>query len=346
MPSRQPQDLQASRADQTAGFAGVAVVVTGAGGFIGGHLAERLVREGARVRGFVRYNSRNDRGTLDWLDPEITREIEVVHGDLRDVESVTAAMAGANVVFHLAAQIAIPYSYVNPRDYFETNVLGTLNVAQAALANDAQRVVHTSTSEVYGTAQTIPIAEGHPLEAQSPYAASKVGSDKLMDSFHRSFDLPVTVLRPFNTFGPRQSSRAIVPTIISQALARDTVSLGSLEPRRDLTFISDTVEGFLAAGSSPAVVGRTIQLGTGHDVSVAEIVEIVGEALGRPLRVDRDAARVRPPMSEVARLISDPALAGELMGWAPEVDLREGLMRTIEWIRENGSRFRVGEYLI
>lgn len=327
-------------------FTGRTVVVTGAGGFIGGHLAERLVREGARVRGFVRYNSRNDRGTLDWLDPDVAREIEVVHGDLRDVESVAAAMRGASVVFHLAAQIAIPYSYVNPRDYFETNVIGTLNVAQVARDAGTERIVHTSTSEVYGTAQTIPIAEDHPLEAQSPYAASKVGADKLMDSFHRSFDLPVTILRPFNTYGPRQSSRAIVPTIISQALSRDTLSLGSLEPRRDLTFVSDTVAGFLAAGSSSAVVGQTIQLGTGTEVSVDEIVAMVATALGRELRVQQDPHRVRPPKSEVGRLVSNPALAEELLGWAPEVGLAEGLRRTIQAIRESEAPFRIDEYVI
>ena len=199
-------------------LAGKAVLVTGAGGFIGGHLVERLVRDGARVRAMCRYNSRNDRGTLDWLEPEVVAEVEVVPGELRDVESVAAAVEGTEVVLHLGAQIAIPYSYVNPRDFVEVNALGTLNVAQAALRHGVQRVVHTSTSEVYGTAQTVPITEAHPLEPQSPYAASKVAADKLMDSFHRSFDLPVTVLRPFNTYGPRQSARAIIPTIVGQAL--------------------------------------------------------------------------------------------------------------------------------
>jgi dTDP-glucose 4,6-dehydratase len=346
MRTRPPQHVPLHGDDEVSPFTGRTVVVTGAGGFIGGHLAERLVREGARVRGFVRYNSRNDRGTLDWLDPDVAREIEVVHGDLRDVESVAAAMRGASVVFHLAAQIAIPYSYVNPRDYFETNVIGTLNVAQVARDAGTERIVHTSTSEVYGTAQTIPIAEDHPLEAQSPYAASKVGADKLMDSFHRSFDLPVTILRPFNTYGPRQSSRAIVPTIISQALSRDTLSLGSLEPRRDLTFVSDTVAGFLAAGSSSAVVGRTIQLGTGTEVSVDEIVAMIATALGRELRVQQDPHRVRPPKSEVGRLVSNPALAEELLGWAPEIGLAEGLRRTIQAIRESEAPFRIDEYVI
>jgi NAD dependent epimerase/dehydratase len=327
-------------------FSGQPVLVTGAGGFIGGHLVARLVREGARVRAFVRYNSRNERGTLDWLAPEIAGEVEVVLGDLRDVESVQQATLGTEVVFHLGAQIAIPYSFVNPRDFFETNVLGTLNVAQAARAAEVRRVVHTSTSEVYGSARTVPITEDHPLEPQSPYAASKLGADKLMDAWHRTYELPVSVLRPFNTYGPHQSARAVIPTIISQALADGPVKLGSLHPRRDLTFVEDTVSGFLATASSPAAVGRTIQLGTGHDVSVADIVDMVGEVLGRPLDVVHDETRIRPAQSEVERLISDPALALELTGWRPEHDLRDGLARTIEWLGSNRSRYRTDHYVI
>jgi dTDP-glucose 4,6-dehydratase len=327
-------------------LSGRAVLVTGAGGFIGGHLVERLVREGARVRALVRYNSRNERGTLDWFEPEVVRDVEVMLGELRDIESVNAAVADTEIVFHLGAMIAIPYSYVNPRDFFETNVLGSLNVAQAALAADVERVVQTSTSEVYGTARQVPITEDHPLEPGSPYAASKVGADKLMDAFHRSFRLPVTVLRPFNTYGPHQSARAIIPTIVSQALAGDVLRLGSLEPRRDLTYVSDTVNGFLAAATSTPAIGQTIQLGTEHDVSVGEIVEIVGELVGRELAVERDPERVRPEESEVMRLISSPARAKELMGWSPEVDLREGLRRTIEWIERSRARFRADEYVI
>jgi len=323
------------------------VLVTGAGGFIGGRLAARLVEQGARVRGLVRYNSRGDRGTLGWLDPAVSREIEVVSGELRDVESVARAVAGVEVVFHLGAQIAIPYSYVNPRDYFEVNALGSLNVAQAALQAGVARVIHTSTSEVYGSARTVPITEEHPLEPQSPYAASKVAADKLMDSFQRSFDLPVTVLRPFNTFGPFQSARAIVPTIISQALVGTTLRLGSLRPRRDLTYVDDTAAGFVAvAEAGDEIVGRTVQLGTGTDVSIGELVEMVGQALGKQLDVEEDPARVRPPNSEVERLISSPALAAELTGWAPSVSLSEGLSRTIEWIERNAGNYRVGEYAV
>jgi NAD dependent epimerase/dehydratase len=327
-------------------FNGQAVLVTGAGGFIGGHLVERLVREGAQVRAFVRYNSRNDRGTLDWLAPDVVRDVDVVLGDLRDVESVQQAAEGAEMVFHLGAQIAIPYSFVNPRDFFETNVLGTLNVAQAALRAGARRVLHTSTSEVYGTARTVPITETHPLEPQSPYAASKVAADKLMDSWHRTYALPVTVIRPFNTYGPHQSARAVIPTIISQALAGGTLRLGSLHPRRDLTFVLDTVSGFLAAAGSDLAVGATLQLGTGEEVSVADIVEMVGTVLGRKLEVELDSARVRPAQSEVERLISDPARAGELTGWRPEHDLRSGLARTIEWIEAHAALYRVDQYVI
>jgi NAD dependent epimerase/dehydratase len=327
-------------------LASKAVLVTGAGGFIGGHLVEQLVRDGARVRAMCRYNSRNDRGTLDWLEPEVVAEVEVVAGELRDVESVAAAVEGTEVVLHLGAQIAIPYSYVNPRDFVEVNALGTLNVAQAALRHGVRRVVHTSTSEVYGSAQTVPITESHPLEPQSPYAASKVAADKLMDSFHRSFELPVTVLRPFNTYGPRQSARAIIPTIIAQALEGSTLRLGSLHPRRDLTFAEDTAAGFVAAATAEAAVGRTVHLGTGHDVSVGELVELVSELLGRELAVETDPARVRPANSEVQRLLAGPALARELLGWEPRVDLRDGVARTIEWIERNVRRYRVGDYVI
>jgi dTDP-glucose 4,6-dehydratase len=326
-------------------LAGKTTLVTGAGGFIASHLCEELVRQGASVRGFVRYNSRNDRGMLDLLDPEIQSEIEVVAGDLRDSESIDAACEGVSAVLHLGAQIAIPYSYVNPRDFSETNVLGTLNVAQAALKHSVDRLVHVSTSEVYGTAQTIPIEESHPLEAQSPYAASKIGADKLVESFHRSFELPATIIRPFNTYGPRQSARAVIPTIISQALTSDRLRLGSLHPRRDLTYASDTAAAFVAAVGSPAAVGRTIQLGTGHDVSIGDVVEMVGELLGKTLEVELDSQRVRPAASEVERLISSPALARETLGWQPTVDLAEGLRRTIAWVEARPHLYRADEYV-
>jgi NAD dependent epimerase/dehydratase len=327
-------------------LSGRAVVVTGAGGFIGGHLVEMLVEQGASVTALVRYNSRNERGTLDWIAPDVAAEVRAVAGELRDIESVGRAVAGAEVVMHLGAQIAIPYSYVNPRDFFEVNVLGTLNVAQACLAAGVQRVVHTSTSEVYGSAQQVPITETHPLEPQSPYAASKLAADKLMDAWQRSFELPVVVLRPFNTYGPRQSARAIIPTIISQALAGDTLRLGSLHPQRDLTFVRDTAAGMIAAAVAPDAVGQTIQLGTGHAVSVGEIVTLVGELMGKELAPVLDEARVRPAKSEVQLLLSEPARARRVLGWEPQVNLREGLEQTIEWIGLNVERYRADEYVI
>ena len=327
-------------------LSGRSVLVTGAGGFIGGHLVARLVGDGARVRALVRYNSRNERGTLDWLEPEVVTEVDVILGELRDIESVTRAVRGSEIVLHLAAQIAIPYSYVNPRDFFEVNVLGTLNVAQACLAADVQRVVHTSTSEVYGSAQQIPITEDHPLEPQSPYAASKLAADKLMDSWQRSFELPVVVIRPFNTYGPRQSARAIIPTIISQALTGKTLSLGSLHPQRDLTYVQDTVSGMVAAALAPEAVGQTIQLGTGEAVSIGDIVQTIGELMGKELRPTLDTARVRPEKSEVQLLLSKPDRALATLGWKPGVTLREGLKLTIEWITLNSGRFRVDEYVI
>jgi NAD dependent epimerase/dehydratase len=327
-------------------LSGRPVLVTGAGGFIGGHLVEMLVSQGASVTALVRYNSRNERGTLDWIGAEVASEVEVVAGELRDIESVTRAVKDAEIVLHLGAQIAIPYSYVNPRDFFEVNVLGSLNVAQACLAAGVERVVHTSTSEVYGSAREVPITETHPLEPQSPYAASKLAADKLMDSWHRSFDLPVVVLRPFNTYGPRQSARAIIPTIIAQALAGDTLRLGSLHPRRDLTFVRDTAAGMIAAATAPGADGQTIQLGTGDAVSVGEIVELVGEVMGKELHPVLDEARVRPANSEVELLLSEPARARDLLGWEPRVALREGLEQTVEWVALNAKRYRADEYVI
>ena len=294
---------------------------------------ERLVRDGAKVRALVRYNSRNERGTLDWMAPEVTGEVDVMLGDLRDAESVARAVAGTEVVFHLGAQIAIPYSYVNPRDYVETNVTGTLNIAVAAQANDVQRVVQTSTSEVYGTAQQVPITEDHPLEPGSPYAATKVAADKLMDSFHRSFGLPVVVLRPFNTYGPHQSARAVIPTIVSQALAGDELRLGSLEPRRDLTFVTDTVDGFVRAATAPGIDGEVIQLGTGRSESIGELFALACRLIGTEATAVEDPDRLRPDASEVLVLQSDPSRARERLGWQAATSLEQGLQATIDWLR-------------
>jgi nucleoside-diphosphate-sugar epimerase len=320
------------------------MLVTGGGGFIGGHLAVALVRAGARVRVLCRYNSRGDRGTLDWFPGPEADTIEVQFGDLRDLESVQRAMKGVEVAFHLGAQIAIPYSYLNPRDFFATNVGGTLNVAQAALGAGVARVVHVSTSEVYGDASTLPITEDHRLAPRSPYAASKAAADMLISSWHASFQLPVVTARPFNTFGPHQSARAIVPTIATQALNGGQVRLGSLAPRRDLTFVSDAVAGLLAIAGAEGVSGGTLQLGTGSDVSIGELVGLVGELTGRELEPELDPERVRPAASEISRLRCDHARTTEMTGWRPVVDLRSGLEQTIEWLRGNRHRYRALEY--
>jgi NAD dependent epimerase/dehydratase len=327
-------------------LAGTKVAVTGAGGFIGSHLVEALVAQGARVRAMVRYNSRGDKGALEWAEDEISSEVEVVYGDVRDAESAAEAVSGCETVFHLAAQIAIPYSYVNPRDFFETNVVGTLNVIQGSRVGPTRRFVHTSTSEVYGSPREFPITEGHPLVAQSPYAASKIGADQLALSFHRSFDLPITVLRPFNTYGPRQSARAVIPTIIAQALRGDTIRIGSLEPRRDLTHVSDTVRGFIAAATAEGAVGETLQLGTGRDESVADLIETVEELLGRELEVIQEDQRIRPERSEVMRLVSDPSRMRQLTGWQAQVALNDGLATTLSWMESAPTTYDVNRYVI
>jgi dTDP-glucose 4,6-dehydratase len=322
-----------------------AVLVTGAAGFIGSHLTERLVRDGHRVRAFIRYNGRDDRGHLERLDPDIHGNLDVYRGDLKDPEAVRTAVSGAEWVFHLGALIAIPYSYQNPLDVVQTNVLGTAHVLDACRASTTlERVILTSTSEVYGTAQRVPIDEEHPLQGQSPYAASKIGADALGLSYHRAFDLPVAVLRPFNTFGPRQSARAIIPTIISQALAGRTLSLGSLEPKRDLTYVKDTAAGFAAIAACDQAVGQVVNIGRGEDLSIGELVQRIGARLGRPLKVEVDPRRIRPAASEVGRLLADTSLARRLWGWEPQYSLEQGLDETIAWVQANLGMFRVGDY--
>ena len=324
---------------------GKTALVTGAAGFIGSHLTERLVQGGYDVRVLVRYNGRDDRGHLDRLPREIQRGIEVQRGDLKDPEAVRRAVEGRSWVFHLGALIAIPYSYQNPYDVVQTNVLGTAHVLDACRASQVlERVVLTSTSEVYGTAQYVPIDEKHPLRGQSPYAATKIAADALGESYHRAFGLPVTILRPFNTFGPRQSARAIIPTIISQALTRPVVRLGSLEPRRDLTYVKDTVSGFIAIAGCDAALGRVVNIGRGDDQSIGTLVERIAARLGQPLRVESDAARQRPARSEVGRLLAGTELARELWGWSPKYTLDQALDETIAYIREHLELFRVDDY--
>jgi len=313
-----------------------AVLVTGADGFIGSHLVERLVSEGARVRAFCLYNSRGSWGWLDSLNPDVRAQLDVRLGDIRDARFVESTCNDVEVVFHLAALIAIPYSYVAPSSFIETNVIGTLNIMEAARRCGVGRVIQTSTSEVYGTPDSLPITETHPLRAQSPYAASKVAADQLSIAFHRSFGTPIVVLRPFNTYGPRQSARAVIPTIISQRLAgRDTVRLGRLDPRRDMTFVTDTVDGFVRAALAPNIEGDVIQLGTGRAESIRDIFEAACRIIGIEATPIEEPDRVRPDASEVLVLQSDPSLARERLGWAATVDLAQGLRMTAEWLRAN-----------
>jgi NAD dependent epimerase/dehydratase len=321
------------------------VVVTGAGGFIGSHLVEALVKEGASVTAVVRYNSNSLIGNLGFLDRNSRDAVKIAAGNLEDSDFMYNTIKRQDIVLHLAALIAIPYSYEAPRSYIRTNVEGTLNVLEAARRYDVDRVVHTSTSEVYGTALRVPIGEDHPLQGQSPYSASKIGADKLAESYHRSFGTPVMTLRPFNTFGPRQSARAFIPTIISQALARGEVRLGSLTPERDMTFVSDTVAGFMAAAVTPGIEGTTINLGTGETHSVGWFAERLLTLMNLSAPVVQEKERMRPEQSEVRKLVSDNALARELMGWRPKVTLDEGLRQTIDFVKEHREMFRNDGYV-
>jgi dTDP-glucose 4,6-dehydratase len=320
-------------------------LVTGAAGFIGSHLVEALVRQGTQVRAFARYNSGRRAGNLERLPPEILDQVEIVFGDLRDAEAVAQAVRGMDQIYHLGAVITIPYSYQHPREVFDVNITGALNVLIAARDQDIPHVMIASTSEVYGTAQVEPIDEQHPLHPQSPYAASKVAQDALAISFHAAYGLPVRIVRPFNTFGPRQSARAVIPTIISQALTRDVVKLGALHPTRDLTYVADTVRGFLLAAESDAVIGRPIHLGTGRSITIGDLARLAITLTGRDVALVTDEQRLRPETSEVTRLRSNYALAKELMGWEPQVSLEEGLKRTIDWIADHLDLFDPDRYV-
>ncbi len=325
------------------------VAVTGAEGFIGSHLVEALVASGARVRAMVLYNSFSSWGWLEGLPAAVLDNVEVVLGDVRDPHSVREFVAGVEAIYHLAALIAIPYSYRAPHSYLETNGGGTLNVLEAARFHQTPRIVCTSTSEVYGTAQRVPIDETHPLQAQSPYSASKIAGDKLAESYHLSFDLPVVTLRPFNTFGPRQSARAVIPTVISQlAAGRATVRLGALDPTRDFTFVTDTAAAFRAVADAPAerVVGRVLNAGTGVEISIRELVATIAQLMGREVAIEQDDQRLRPEASEVQRLVADSTRLREATGWAPTLTLAEGLRRTIGWfsVPENLAGYKTSVY--
>jgi dTDP-glucose 4,6-dehydratase len=320
------------------------VLVTGAGGFIGSHLVEALARDGHSVRAMVRYNGRGDRGNLEFVPRETLAKLDVIAGDVTDPYFVRTAVKGCEVVFHLAALIAIPYSYIAPRNVFDVNTMGTLHVAQACIDHGAA-MVHTSTSEVYGTAQTVPIAETHPLVGQSPYAASKIGADQCVASFHRTFGLRAVTVRPFNTYGPRQSARAVIPTIISQVLTSDVVRLGSTHTTRDLNYVGDTVAGFVAAGFAvDRVAGQTFNLGTGREISVGDLAKKIFALVGKPVRIEQDPQRVRPAASEVERLLADSSRAKAGLGWEPRVSFDEGLSHTIDHVRAHLDRYRPHEY--
>jgi len=320
------------------------VLVTGAGGFIGSHLVEALGRQGARVRAFVRYNSRGNVGFLRELPPDLSKQVEIVAGDLRDGDAIKGAVKGSEMVFHLGALIAIPYSYLHPAEVAETNFMGTLNVLMACRNLEVKRLVHTSTSEVYGTALRTPIDEGHPLQGQSPYSASKIGADKLVESFYRSYGLPALTIRPFNTYGPRQSTRAVIPAIITQALWQNTIRLGNLNATRDFTFVDDTVSGFLKGAQTKGVEGGTYNLGTGSEIRIGDLAEQIVKEIGRPVKIIVDPKRLRPEKSEVSQLLSDNSLAKKKLDWQPQIDLNTGLRTTINWIEKHQELYQNDRY--
>ena len=323
------------------------VLVTGADGFIGSHLAEELVKSGEKVRAFCLYNSFGTLGWIDTLPKEIRSEIEIFTGDVRDPNGVRTAMRGQQRVFHLAALIAIPFSYHSPDSYVDTNIKGTLNVLNAARELGTERVMVTSTSEVYGTAQYVPIDEKHPFQGQSPYSATKIGADRLAESFYRSFDLPVTIVRPFNTYGPRQSGRAVIPTIISQLLAgQQEIHLGKLSPTRDFNFVKDTAHGFMAIANCPAAIGQELNIATGEEHSIGDLANELIAQINPNAKIVCEEERLRPEKSEVNRLLGDSTKMRALTGWKPEYTFEQGLAETVAWIRDNLNTYKVGQYIL
>lgn len=323
------------------------VLITGADGFIGSHLVERLVEIEANVTALVQYNSFNSLGWLESIDPALKKEIKVYTGDIREYDNMKKAIQGQSIVLHLAALIAIPYSYQSPAAYVRTNVEGTLNVLEACREYAVEKVVHTSTSEVYGTAQYVPIDESHPLQGQSPYSASKIGADKIAESYYRSFMLPVATIRPFNTYGPRQSARAIIPTIISQILSgKNQIKLGALAPTRDFNYVKDTVEGFIKVAEADKAVGEVINIGSGTEISIGDLVSKITRLLDKDIKVVADEERIRPEKSEVNRLCADNKKAFEIAGWEGKYSLDEGLKETIRWIEHNLQCFKTDIYNI
>jgi len=328
-------------------WTGKKVLVTGADGFIGSHLTEALLHCGAAVTGLAHYNPFGTSGWLDDLDPAVAGGLEMVRGDVQDGSAMLRMIDGHDTIFHLASLVGIPYSYESPSSYVNVNLNGTLNILNACRQTGVERIVHTSTSEVYGTAKYVPIDEDHPLQAQSPYAATKIGADALVMSFHKSFEVPASIVRPFNTYGPRQSARAVIPTLISQLLTRsERIKLGSIHPIRDFNFVADTVSGFLAVGNSNRAVGEVINLGSGRGVSIAELAELLMNLVGHRAKIETSAQRVRPAGSEVDRLICDPSHALELVGWKPDHTLEQGLEETCQWVRDHIDSFDPHVYAV
>jgi NAD dependent epimerase/dehydratase len=322
------------------------VLVTGAGGFVGSHLVEALVQNGARLKAFVHYNSRNDWGMLELADKKTLDQVEVVSGDIRDSDGARQMMKDQEIVFHLAALIGIPYSYLNPLDVADTNIQGTLNLILAAKEFGVEKFVHTSTSEVYGTAQHVPMDENHPVNPQSPYAATKASADQLALSFYYTYGLPLGIIRPFNVYGPRQSARSVVSSIIMQALTKDEIRIGTLSTSRDLTYVTDSVKGFVQFAECDEVVGQVVNLGSENEISVANLIESVGKNLGKRLKTVQENERIRPEKSEVERLVSSSEKAKKLFGWKPQVDIEEGIQRTISWIKGNIDLYKKEIYNI
>ena len=323
---------------------GKKVLVTGAAGFIGSHLTERLVQLGANVTAFIRYNSRGSHGSLEMLPKELQSEIKIVMGDLKDPYAVKNAVKGQEIIFHLAALIGIPYSYVHPINYVQTNVLGTSYLLTSCLDENIEKFINTSTSEVYGTAKYVPIDEGHPLQGQSPYSASKIAADKMAESFFCTFKLPVAIIRPFNTYGPRQPSRAVIPTIISQAMKNDKIKLGSLTTTRDLNYVGDTVNGFIRVAEVPESAGEIINIGSSKEISVGDLAKKIFMLLGKSPEIITEERRLRPEKSEVERLLANTDKAKKILNWSPEITLDEGLKRTIEWTVQNPDFHKVDSY--
>lgn len=322
------------------------VLVTGANGFIGSHLSERLINLGAKITVLLEYNPDNYLGHLKFLQNNMLSEMEQILGDVRDPELIKKVVKGKDTIFHLGALVSVPYSFVNPREVFEVNAEGTLNILLAARDQEVKKIVTTSTSEVYGTALYAPIDENHPLQAQSPYAASKIAADKIAESFYKTYNLPVATIRPFNTYGPRQSDRAIIPTIIIQALKKSTINIGSVTPRRDLSYVSDTVEGFIKIAESKASIGQVINTGLGEDVSIGELIKMILLILDKEIKIISNEKRKRPKKSEVMRLLCDNRKAKKIVNWEPGVSLKEGLSMTIEWIKNNPEYYNPDKYRI